>query len=55
MSKVRIGHEDVFIAKTYHYDNTGLVRDVIPDKYHFQYNSRWVSNTSNTKRIAVRK
>jgi hypothetical protein len=55
MTKVRIGHEDVFIAKTYHQNNTGLVRDIIPDKYHFQYNSRWISKSSNTKRIAVRK
>jgi hypothetical protein len=55
MTKVRIGHEDVFIAKTYHHDNTGFIRESIPDKYHFHFNPKWISNTSNTKRIAVRK
>jgi hypothetical protein len=40
MIKVRTGDEDVFIAKTYHYDNTGLISDIIPDKYHFHFNPR---------------
>jgi hypothetical protein len=41
MTKVRIGHEDVFIAKLYHLDNNGVaVTDPIPDKYHFYYNAR---------------
>jgi hypothetical protein len=57
MTKVRIGHEDVFIAKTYHKNPlTGMfIQDPIPDKYHFHFDSKWVSNISNTKRIAVRK
>jgi hypothetical protein len=55
MSKVRIGHEDAFIARTYPFDGNIIVPEPIPDKYHFYYNSRWVSNQSNTKQIAVRK
>jgi hypothetical protein len=55
MTKVRTGHEDVFIGRTYILEN-GLHRSIeIPDKYHFDYNTRWVSNTSSTKRIAIRK
>jgi hypothetical protein len=54
MTKVRIGHEDVFITKTYHMDNNGVaVTDPIPDKYHFYYNARWVSSISQKKRIAI--
>jgi hypothetical protein len=55
MSKVRIGHEDVFIAKTYYLVNGVAVSDPIPDKYHFYYNAPCVSNISPTKRIAIRK
>jgi hypothetical protein len=55
MTKARIGHEEVFIAKTYHRNDAGFVRESIPDKYHFHFNPKWISNTSNTKRIAVRK
>jgi hypothetical protein len=55
MSKVRTGHEDAFIGKRYHRDNGIAVSDPIPDKYHFYYNARWVSNNSPTKRISIRK
>jgi hypothetical protein len=65
MTKVRTRHEDVFIGKTYHIERLALnpgsvpvpvvVREPIPDKYHFYYNPKWVSNQSNTKRIALRK
>jgi hypothetical protein len=55
MTKVRIGHEEIFQANTYHYNNGALVHDIIPNKYHFDFNPRWVSNTSTTKRIAIRK
>jgi hypothetical protein len=48
MSKVRIGHEDVFIP---HVTNS----DPIPEKYHFNFNHLWIANSSDTKRIAVRK
>jgi hypothetical protein len=51
MTKVSTGHEDVFIGKTYQNSRGLPFRDEIPDKYHFHYNSRWVSNTSPTKRI----
>jgi hypothetical protein len=34
MTKVRTGHEDVFIGKTYHLANAVLVSDPIQDKYH---------------------
>jgi hypothetical protein len=54
MSKVRIVHEDVFIGKTYHYNNI-VVKDPIPEKYHFYYNVRWISNLSNIKSISIRK
>jgi hypothetical protein len=49
--KVRVGHEDAFIAPTSHYgtNNNMTVADPIPDKYHFDYNAREVSNTSPTK------
>ena len=53
MIKVRIGHEYVFIGKTYHLVNGAPVQDTIPDKYHLYYNSPWVSNLSNIKRIAI--
>jgi hypothetical protein len=65
MTNVRVDHEDVFIAKIYHIEylavNPGsapvpiAVREPIPDKYLFFYYSKWVSNQSNTKRIAIRK
>jgi hypothetical protein len=55
MTKVRTGHEDVFIAKTYHLVNSAPVSDPIPNKYRFYYNPRWVSNQRNVKQIAVRK
>jgi hypothetical protein len=45
----------MFIGKTYHLVNGAPVHDIIPDKYDFYYNSRWASNLSNTKRIAIRK
>jgi hypothetical protein len=55
MTKVRTGHEDIFIGKTYTYHPLGYpLRDEIPDFYHFDYNSRWVFNTSPTKRIGIR-
>jgi hypothetical protein len=50
MIKVRIGHEDVFIAQIYNIEFISLapgqiplpftVQDPIQDEYHFQYNSR---------------
>jgi hypothetical protein len=56
MTKVRTGHEDVFIGKMYMYRQNGLsFRDEIPDKYHFFYNTRLVSNISSTKRIGISK
>jgi hypothetical protein len=55
MSKVRKGHEDVFIGKAYHLIKGVAVPDPIPDKYHFYYNARWISNPSNTKPIAISK
>jgi hypothetical protein len=55
MSKVRTRHEYAFIDKTYYMNNGIAVSDPIPDKYHFYYNVRWISNLSNTKRIAIRK
>jgi hypothetical protein len=48
MSKVRIGHEDVFIAHVMNSDN-------ILEKYHFDFNHKWIANSSDKKRIAVRK
>jgi hypothetical protein len=48
MSKVRIGCEDVFIAHAIDANN-------IPEKYHFDFNHKWVANNSDTKRITVRK
>jgi hypothetical protein len=55
MSKVRIGHEDVFIGQTYDRDCKTFVQDTIPDKYYFYYNPRWVANMNQIKRIAIRK
>jgi hypothetical protein len=55
MSKVRTTHDDIFIGKTYHLVNGMAVSDPIPDKYHFYYKARWVSNINLTKRIAIRK
>jgi hypothetical protein len=52
---VRTGHEDVIIGKTYYMGNGIAVSASIPDKYHFYYNARWVSNNSLTIRIAIRK
>jgi hypothetical protein len=31
------------------------ILDLIPIKYRFYYNPRWVANTSPTKRISIRK
>jgi hypothetical protein len=53
MMKVRTGREDVFIVKTYRLVNGVAVSDSIPDKYHFYYNARWVSNINFTKRIEI--
>jgi hypothetical protein len=47
MSRVRVGHENEFIA---HITNT----DNIPEKYHFNFNHKWVAKNSDIKRIAVR-
>jgi hypothetical protein len=55
MRKVRIGFEDVFIARTYHFNNNMIVANPIPDKYHFYFNPKWISHTSPTKIIAIRK
>jgi hypothetical protein len=55
MRKARTGQEEVFIGKTYHLVNDIAVSDPIPDKYHVYYNTRWISNNSPTKRIAIRK
>jgi hypothetical protein len=48
MSKVRVGHKELFIA---HLTNT----DHIPERFHFDFNHKWVVNNSYTKRIVVRK
>jgi hypothetical protein len=48
MLKVRIGHEDVFITHITDADN-------ISEKYHFDFNHKWVANKNDTKRITVRK
>jgi hypothetical protein len=48
MSKVRVDHEDVFIQNIGSYEE-------IPERYHFDFNSNWVSNNSQTKKIAIRK
>jgi hypothetical protein len=48
MSKVRTGHEDVFIAHVTDADN-------IPVKYRFDFNHKWAANNSHIKRITVRK
>jgi hypothetical protein len=48
MTKVRIGHEDVFIAQVTNSDN-------IPEKYHFDFNHKWIANSSDKKRMTVRK
>jgi hypothetical protein len=47
-NKVKIGHEDVFIKHI-----TDALN--IPTKYHFDYIQHWVSNNSETKRVAIRK
>jgi hypothetical protein len=47
MSKVRVGRENEFIA---HITNT----DNIPEKYHFNFNHKWVVNNGDIKRITVR-
>jgi hypothetical protein len=47
MSKVRVGHEDVFITHVRDTDN-------IPRKYHFNFNHKWIANSSETKGITVR-
>jgi phage gp46-like protein len=48
MSKVRVGHEDVFSAHVIDADN-------ITEKYRFNFNHKWIVNNSVTKRISVRK
>jgi hypothetical protein len=48
MSKVKIGHVDVFIIQVTNVDN-------IPEKYHFDVNHKWVANNSDTKTTAIRK
>jgi hypothetical protein len=48
MSKVRVDHEDVFIQNI---DTS----EAIPEIYHFDFKSNWVSNNSQTKKIAIRK
>jgi hypothetical protein len=48
MSKVRIGHEVIFIDPITESDN-------IPEKYHFDFNHKYIAYNSETKRIAVRK
>jgi hypothetical protein len=50
-----VGEDYHKLSKTYHLVNGVPVPDPIPDKYPFYYNPRWVSNLSNTKRIAIRK
>jgi hypothetical protein len=47
MPKIRVGHENEFIA---HITNTNN----IPEKYHFNFNHKWVVNNSYIKRITVR-
>jgi hypothetical protein len=47
MSKIRVGNENEFIA---HITNT----DNISEKYHFNFNHKWVTNNSDIKRIEVR-
>jgi hypothetical protein len=49
MSKVRTDHEDVSIGKSYYLVNGVAIPDPIQDKYHFYYNVRWISTSSNTK------
>jgi hypothetical protein len=48
MSKVRVGHEDLFIAHLIYADN-------IREKYHFKFNRKCAINSSDTKRIGGRK
>jgi hypothetical protein len=48
MSKVRVDYKDVFIK-------TFVVNEEIPEKYTFNFHSKWVANDSPTKRIAIRK
>jgi hypothetical protein len=55
MRKVRTRHEDIFIGKMFHLVNRVAISDPILEKYHFNYNTRWISNPSNTKRIEIRK
>jgi hypothetical protein len=43
MSKVRVDHEDVFIRNI-------ESNEAIPEKYHFDFNSSWISNNSPTKK-----
>jgi hypothetical protein len=46
MSKVRIGHEGILI-------DHGKDADNIPEKYHFDFNHKWIPNNSITKRIGI--
>jgi hypothetical protein len=45
----------IFLSVKHHLENGVAVSDLIPDKYRFYYNARWVSNNRPTKRIAIRK
>jgi hypothetical protein len=47
MSKVRVGHEDLFIVHVTNADN-------ISEKHHFDFNHKKITNNSHTKRISVR-
>lgn len=48
MTKVRVEHEDIFIR------NVSMTEDIL-EYYHFDFDSKWVSKDSPTKRITVRK
>jgi hypothetical protein len=43
MSKVRVDHEDGFIQNIDSYKE-------IPETYHFDFNSNWISNNNQTKK-----
>jgi hypothetical protein len=43
MSKVRVDYEDIFIK-------TFTRTEEIPEKYTFNFNSKWVENNSPTKK-----
>jgi hypothetical protein len=48
MAKVRVGHEDIFIAHVAEADN-------LTGKNHFNFNHKWGVNNSDTKQIVERK